>query len=304
MISSLSGKKKIMFFGDSNTYGYDPTQVFGGRYSEDIRWTDILERHFSDSLEVIARGMNGRTIPKSTLELDNLDRTINGNGPLFAFALMVGTNDLVLTESPDWIMAASRMKALIERLKTNKDLLAWGTKIILIAPPLAFPDSPKGTVFEKYEYASKRLGQAYEDIAKQKEIYFIDASKWNVELASDGVHLSERGSVNFAAKMIEEIEALVAEEQKEEKRMNKYGFTIEDNRAFLLNEEGKLVAEVTYPETEPGVFTIDHTFVDDSLRGQGIASKLVETAVEEIEKKGKVQATCSYAVKWLQEKAR
>jgi predicted GNAT family acetyltransferase len=47
-------------------------------------------------------------------------------------------------------------------------------------------------------------------------------------------------------------------------------------------------------------YIIDHTFVDESLRGQGIASKLVQAAVDEIESKGGVvKATCSYAVNWL-----
>lgn len=46
--------------------------------------------------------------------------------------------------------------------------------------------------------------------------------------------------------------------------------------------------------------TINHTFVDDSLRGQGIASQLVQAAVNEIKKQHKqVKATCSYAVNWL-----
>ena len=289
-------KKKIMFFGDSNTYGYDPRPVFGGRYSEEVRWTDILERRFSQDLEVIARGMNGRTIPSSTLEIENLESAIKGNGPLWAFALMLGTNDLVLTDSPDWIMAASRMKALMTKLMDNQDLLESKAKVILIAPPLVFPGSPKGSIYEKYEYSSRRLAKAYEDIARQKGCLFINAAEWDVELAQDGVHLTEKGSIYFAEKMAEELEKLL-----EEKKMNKYGFTVEENRIYLNNAEGKMVAEVTFPETEPGVFTIDHTFVDDSLRGQGIAGKLVESAVEEIEKKGKVQASCSYAVKWLEQ---
>ena len=52
---------------------------------------------------------------------------------------------------------------------------------------------------------------------------------------------------------------------------------------------------------EKGTFNIYQTFVGESLRGQGIASKLVEKAVEEIElKNGQVNATCSYAKKWLE----
>lgn len=74
-----------------------------------------------------------------------------------------------------------------------------------------------------------------------------------------------------------------------------------DSSIYLENEEGKIIAEITFLETEKGIFTIDHTFVDESLRGQGIASKLVELAVEEIKNKnGKVAATCSYAQKWLE----
>ena len=68
------------------------------------------------------------------------------------------------------------------------------------------------------------------------------------------------------------------------------------------DDEGKLIAEITFPETEPGVFTIDHTFVDDSLRVQGMAGTLVQLAVDEIQRReGVIAATCSYAKKWLEE---
>ena len=77
---------------------------------------------------------------------------------------------------------------------------------------------------------------------------------------------------------------------------------IEADRIFQKDEAGKVVAEITFAETSPGVFVINHTFVDESLRGQGIASKLVQAAVNEIERRGgQVKATCSYAAKWLKE---
>lgn len=44
-------------------------------------------------------------------------------------------------------------------------------------------------------------------------------------------------------------------------------FKTESNRIFKEDESGKVIAEITFPETETGVFCIDHTFVDDSLRG-------------------------------------
>lgn len=78
-------------------------------------------------------------------------------------------------------------------------------------------------------------------------------------------------------------------------------FIKEDSRIYSLDNNKKVIAEITFYESENGVFTIDHTFVDESFRGQGIAGKLVEMALKEIEKRGgKVEATCSYAKKWLE----
>lgn len=73
-------------------------------------------------------------------------------------------------------------------------------------------------------------------------------------------------------------------------------FKIEAERIYAENDSGRLVAEINFPETETGVYCITHTFVDDSLRGQGIAGELVERAVDEIRSKGgKITATCTYA---------
>ena len=80
-------------------------------------------------------------------------------------------------------------------------------------------------------------------------------------------------------------------------------FQTEGNRIFAAGEDGRVIAEVTFPEGPEGIFTIDHTLVDDSLRGQGMAAKLVEAALAEIKSRGgKVQATCSYAVSYLRKK--
>lgn len=74
----------------------------------------------------------------------------------------------------------------------------------------------------------------------------------------------------------------------------------EDSRIYAKDENGRIVAEITFPAKD-GVATIDHTFVDESLRGKGIASQLVKAAVAQILADGnKIAATCSYAVKWLE----
>ena len=56
-------------------------------------------------------------------------------------------------------------------------------------------------------------------------------------------------------------------------------FTKESNRIYCA-QDGKMLAEVTFPETAPGVVVIDHTWVDPSLRGQGTAGQLVQAVVD------------------------
>ena len=77
-------------------------------------------------------------------------------------------------------------------------------------------------------------------------------------------------------------------------------FSHEANRIYATDDSGKVLAEIDFPEVSHEVCEIVHTYVDDSLRGQGIAGKLMEMAVAEIEGQGKkVTASCSYAMKWL-----
>lgn len=75
----------------------------------------------------------------------------------------------------------------------------------------------------------------------------------------------------------------------------------ENSRVFINDESGKMLAELIFKADDDGVYNISRTFVDPSLRGQGIADKLMVAALEEISSlDGKVRASCSYAVKWFE----
>nr|WP_319488456.1 GNAT family N-acetyltransferase [uncultured Caproiciproducens sp.] len=78
-------------------------------------------------------------------------------------------------------------------------------------------------------------------------------------------------------------------------------FIYEQNRIYVKNESGLVIAEVTFPDIDAQTVNIDHTFVDDSLRGQGIAGKLLEAAASTLRQQNrKACLTCSYAVKWFE----
>ncbi|MFV0528510.1 MAG: GNAT family N-acetyltransferase [Lachnospiraceae bacterium] len=72
------------------------------------------------------------------------------------------------------------------------------------------------------------------------------------------------------------------------------------NEIIMYNDNGSLVAEVTFPAMDASTVNINHTFVDDSLRGQGIAGKLMVEVAEVLRKENKkAKLSCSYARAWF-----
>lgn len=71
---------------------------------------------------------------------------------------------------------------------------------------------------------------------------------------------------------------------------------------FVADTTGKIMAKVTYQENNPGILTVDHTVVDPSLRGQGIAKKLMFALEKKLKRENKqVDPVCTYAKKWFTE---
>ncbi|WP_235822089.1 GNAT family N-acetyltransferase [Gottfriedia luciferensis] len=69
-----------------------------------------------------------------------------------------------------------------------------------------------------------------------------------------------------------------------------------EKKHFIENDEGKIIAEITFVQAGTSKVIIDHTFVDESLRGQKIASKLVASVVEEMrEQDKKIIPLCPFA---------
>ncbi|PID22448.1 GNAT family N-acetyltransferase [Sporosarcina sp. P3] len=66
--------------------------------------------------------------------------------------------------------------------------------------------------------------------------------------------------------------------------------------AYQYKVEGDVKAEIEWTE-DNGIMTMTHTYTDDSLRGQGVAKKLLDQAANNAREKGlKMKAVCSYVV--------
>ncbi|MED4889424.1 GNAT family N-acetyltransferase [Lysinibacillus fusiformis] len=66
--------------------------------------------------------------------------------------------------------------------------------------------------------------------------------------------------------------------------------------AFLNEQAGERLAEITWQQNGQ-VMVMDHTYVSDKLRGQGVAKQLLDQAAQYArEHDYKMEAICSYVV--------
>lgn len=73
-----------------------------------------------------------------------------------------------------------------------------------------------------------------------------------------------------------------------------------DGGAFFVMADDDRVAEILWTQLDDRTIDVHRTFTDPSLRGQGVARKLVVRLAEfAIEQKLRIQPSCSYAEKVL-----
>ena len=185
--------KRILFYGDSNTYGFDPRDFWGGRYDTEKIWTNRLNRN--PEWEILARGENGREIPHTALQFEWLDKILSGAAPVDLFAVMLGTNDLFQMVGGSVPAILQRMEKMLLRVMAHPAMQQEGTKLLLLAPaPIRlFGGAEEARLTE----ITRTWGAAYRALAEKLDIAFADVGEWDIPLAFDGVHFSEEGHEKF-----------------------------------------------------------------------------------------------------------
>ncbi|MBQ1422549.1 MAG: lysophospholipase [Firmicutes bacterium] len=186
---------RILCFGDSNTYGYDPRLGSTGRYPESQRWTGRLNA--LQDVYVRNLGMNGARIPRNANYVEEICLSESPD----LITIMFGSNDVLEKVAyAEQIRLRLSYGEVAERVAFDmgrflgevQDRLAGeaSPKIVLIAPPLM----ARGTwTDERIVDEVKRLAPLYRELAADLGVSFLDASSWPLELCFDGVHLTEEG---------------------------------------------------------------------------------------------------------------
>ena len=190
--------KKVIFYGDSNTYGFDPADMYEQRYPYEQRWTTIVARELGGRYDVFPEGMNGRRLPDLNYDQTWLKKLIALTGEDGILCTMLGTNDLLVTLQPDAEEPSRKMEAYIRFLKKYLD----PSQILIVAPPPVGSANSPDPMLRLYHRENLKMNAAFGKHAARQGVLFADASEWGIGLAYDQVHFSEEGHRTFASEMI------------------------------------------------------------------------------------------------------
>lgn len=214
-------KKSILCYGDSNTFGYRPTD--SRRYPYDVRWTGKLSDMLGGEYQIIEAGLNSRT----TVIDDDLEDDRNGltalplvlemNWPLDLVILMLGTNDMKERYQAEAEDIADGARMLIRKIKNlhKEKHPEWMPQILLLSPLLigeGIRDGVSGfsESFGKeraYEM-SRKLAPLYQKVAMEENCSFLDAGACAKVGATDALHLEEEGHKKLAEALAGKIKEL------------------------------------------------------------------------------------------------
>ncbi|MCR5294473.1 MAG: hypothetical protein K6E30_04780 [Lachnospiraceae bacterium] len=184
-------KMKLLCYGDSNTYGYDPRTWSSGRLPYEKRWTGILDA--DPRFEVVNEGLNGRCFPRGRAAIASLKRILSDNEEADLVVVMLGTNDLFRITPVSGEIVAYQARVMFEDVP---ELLE--KKVLLICPPK--PNIQTGG-YEEVCAAADELPAALAAVAGEFSVDFLDAGSWGCGLYLNDVHLNEEGHARFAKEL-------------------------------------------------------------------------------------------------------
>jgi len=208
----------VMTFGDSNTYGTPPIVDLNNhaRFDAATRWPPLMAR--AAGVDVIEAGLPGRTTmwddPVMGAHMNGqagLKMALESHGPLDVLVMMLGTNDVKarFTAWPQQVQGG--MSSLLDiaqhRVMQQRH---GGFQILIIAPPPVLEQGPIRHEFFGGAARSAQLGALYADLARARDVHFMDAGAHIAVSPVDGVHFDAPAHAVLAAAVARKIADILA----------------------------------------------------------------------------------------------
>ena len=206
----MSGKFRILCFGDSLTWGWMPTAGAPPtqRYELEQRWPGVMLEALGDGYEIVEEGLSGRTTEVD----DPLDPRLNAAAylpsalashlPLDLVIVMLGTNDTkrIFDRSAFQIShGISRLMGMISGCGGGVGTSYSAPQAMLVAPPV-LGDLAHPWQAAKYEGARQKtqeMATLYAAFADYTNIAFIDAGSVISTDGCDGIHLTAQNNIDL-----------------------------------------------------------------------------------------------------------
>ncbi len=201
--------KRILCFGDSNTWGMRPDRDFE-RYTVDQRWPALLQRALGDDFDVIEEAMCARTTDVDYSHKTGrngktyLQPCLESQNPLDGVIIMLGTNDAKtdFKRTPEQIaVALSGLLGVVRDVARAKD---GSPKVLLVSPVPPNPDARDfaAKCADRYDTHAvqtlRDLAPVVQNLAKKEGVSFFDAAAV-ADVGEDGIHLTVAGHAALAA---------------------------------------------------------------------------------------------------------
>lgn len=270
--------KKIICYGDSNTFGYNPKD--GTRFDSNTRWTALLNKILEDKYQIIEEGYNNRTgffvNPQGHLQSGQkyLPECLERNKSFDIFVLALGTNDMQKTFNLKPDIVKNGLKNIVEVVrKFNSD-----ARIIIIPPVILNKNVLKGSFCHQFDEesikASNWTQKIYKMVTETENCEFLNLNNYVVPSFIDGLHFDEK-SHQVIAEMLEN-------------QINKA-----ENK---MNYKDKLLKLYDIPINE--LVTISEQITKDNFKNSVEFCSIISA------KTGKCQEDCKYCSQSVHNKAK
>ena len=189
----MGALKKILCFGDSNTWGYNPENK--SRFPNSVRWTGRLQSHLEPEYQIIEEGVNGRTtLHSDPLEAypcgkEDLIPSLKSHSPIDIVILLLGTNDLKVQfdlSAHDIVQGVRTLAKMVQNCDFGVNHTA--PNLLLLAPPPLGKLTELRDRFKGGPEKSAALATLYAETANELDCPFINLGDHIQRSDKDGIH--------------------------------------------------------------------------------------------------------------------
>ena len=200
--------KKILCYGDSNTWGCSP--VDSSRFDDKTRWPMVAGLILGKGYTIIEDGLNGRTVlnfspvNKEANGIEWINSVITDYIPLDIAVISLGINDVFIGGEVTLQQISNGVGEIIDIIRNSHSSGGYKIPEIIIMAPPEFNTGIEGVQFFELQINKlKALPETYRELSSKKNCLFFKASDYVKGSINDGSHLDSESHVLLGKKTAE-----------------------------------------------------------------------------------------------------